>query len=60
MAEAKNTEEQKLATIERLRAEATQRLAEIQGNGCEAASARAFELGRLSALEEMDWRQQPS
>jgi hypothetical protein len=47
-------------TYDRLRAEATQRLAEIQGHGCEAESARAFEQGRLSALDDLDWRQQSS
>lgn len=40
-----------------VRAEAEARLAEIgQGTGCEAAAARAFEMGRLYAVDVDAWK----
>lgn len=41
------------ARASRIRAEALRRLTEIADHGCEAASARAFEEGRLAALDAL-------
>lgn len=42
-----------MSTAREIRAEALQRLSEIADHGCEAASARAFEEGRLAALDAL-------
>lgn len=43
-----------MSTAREIRAEALARLAEIADHGCEAASARAFEEGRLAALDALE------
>lgn len=43
-----------MSTAREIRAEALARLAEIGDHGCEAASARAFEEGRLAALDALE------
>lgn len=42
------------AEASNIRREALERLAEIADHGCEAASARSFEEGRLAALDALD------
>lgn len=42
-----------MSTAREIRAEALRRLTEIADHGCEAASARAFEEGRLSVLDAL-------
>jgi hypothetical protein len=43
-----------MTTAREIRAEALQRLSEIQDHGCEAASARAYEEGRLAVLDALE------
>lgn len=43
-----------MSTAREIRAAALARLAEISDHGCEAASARAFEEGRLAALDALE------
>ena len=43
-----------MTTAREIRAEAMKRLDEIGDHGCEAASARAFEEGRLAALDALE------
>lgn len=43
-----------VANAVRLQVEA--RLAEVQGDGCEAAAARMFQLGRLEVIDTDMWR----
>ena len=48
-----------MSTAREIRAEALARLAEIGDHGCEAASARAFEEGRLAALDALELGEMP-
>ena len=43
-----------MTTAREIRVEAMKRLDEIADHGCEAASARAFEEGRLAALDALE------
>ena len=43
-----------MTTAREIRTEALRRLDEIADHGCEAASARAFEEGRLAALDALE------
>lgn len=43
-----------MSTAREIRAEAMARLSEIADHGCEAASARAFEEGRLAVLDALE------